>query len=83
MTPPTLQHPAAGGGSGDGGGKTVVVGVKMDAQSRELLTWSLVKMAQPGDLVIALHVLGTNGNSIFSIFLGLWEEFMGFMNWVI
>uniref|UniRef100_A0A7C9ASV7 Receptor protein serine/threonine kinase n=2 Tax=Opuntia streptacantha TaxID=393608 RepID=A0A7C9ASV7_OPUST len=60
MTPPTLQHPAAGGGSGDGGGKTVVVGVKMDAQSRELLTWSLVKMAQPGDLVIALHVLATN-----------------------
>lgn len=38
----------------------MVVGVKMDAQSRELLTWSLVKVAQPGDLVIALHVLGSN-----------------------
>ncbi|KAI3984039.1 hypothetical protein MKX01_035166, partial [Papaver californicum] len=38
-------------------GKTVVVGVKMDQQSRELLTWALVKVAQPGDHVIALHVL--------------------------
>ena len=35
----------------------VVVGVKMDSQSRELLTWALVKVAQPGDCVIALHVL--------------------------
>lgn len=45
----------------DGGdGRTVVVGVKLDGQSRELLTWSLVKMAQPGDLVVALHVLGSD-----------------------
>ncbi|OVA15181.1 Protein kinase domain [Macleaya cordata] len=29
----------------------------MDQQSRELLTWALVKVAQPGDRVIALHVL--------------------------
>ncbi|KAJ6682710.1 hypothetical protein OIU74_020866 [Salix koriyanagi] len=50
---------------GGGGGVVVVVGVKFDVQSRELLTWSLMKMAQPGDRVIALHVLdsGTgNGN---------------------
>lgn len=51
------------GGGGDGGsgreekGKTVVVGVRMDAQSRELLTWALVKVAEPGDLVVAVHVL--------------------------
>ena len=83
MTTPTPQHPAVGEGSGDGDGKTVVVGVKMDAQSRELLTWSLVKVAQPGDTVIALHVLGTNGNFIISIFLGFWEELMGFMSWAI
>ncbi|KAJ6397850.1 hypothetical protein OIU77_018793 [Salix suchowensis] len=54
-----------GGGGGGGGGVVVVVGVKFDVQSRELLTWSLMKMAQPGDRVIALHVLdsGTgNGN---------------------
>ncbi|KMT19636.1 hypothetical protein BVRB_1g010240 [Beta vulgaris subsp. vulgaris] len=43
--------------AGDADINTVVVGVKMDALSRELLTWSLVKVAQPGDVVIALHVL--------------------------
>ncbi|KAJ0026406.1 hypothetical protein Pint_08089 [Pistacia integerrima] len=42
------------------GGGTVVVGVKLDSHSRELLTWALVKVAQPGDSVIALHVLGNN-----------------------
>ncbi|OMO91237.1 hypothetical protein CCACVL1_07181 [Corchorus capsularis] len=42
------------------GGRTVVVGVKLDSPSRELLTWALVKVAQPGDSVIALHVLGNN-----------------------
>lgn len=41
--------------------RTVVVGVKMNSQSRELLTWALVKVAQSGDRVIALHVLGDNG----------------------
>lgn len=38
-------------------GRTVVVGVRLDQQSRELLTWALVKVAQPGDRVVALHVL--------------------------
>ncbi|XVF39250.1 hypothetical protein PTKIN_Ptkin01aG0020200 [Pterospermum kingtungense] len=42
------------------GGEIVVVGVKLDAPSRELLTWALVKVAHPGDSVIALHVLGNN-----------------------
>ncbi|KAF6167124.1 hypothetical protein GIB67_029762 [Kingdonia uniflora] len=45
------------GGVGIG---VVVVGVKLDQQSRELLTWALVKVAQPGDHVIALHVLNAN-----------------------
>lgn len=43
------------------GGRTVLVGVNLDSQSRELLTWALVKVAQPGDCVIALHVLDKNG----------------------
>ncbi|GAA0147649.1 hypothetical protein LIER_07298 [Lithospermum erythrorhizon] len=43
-----------------GSRKTVVVGVKFDHASRELLTWALVKVAQPGDHVIALHVLSKN-----------------------
>jgi len=43
---------------GDGAdGRKVLVGVKLDPRSRELLTWALVKVAEPGDLVIALHVL--------------------------
>ncbi|KAL3572789.1 hypothetical protein D5086_026693 [Populus alba] len=41
----------------DSGDSTVIVGVKLDSMSRELLTWALVKVAQPGDTVIALHVL--------------------------
>lgn len=44
-----------------GDSRTVIVGVKFDSLSRELLTWALVKVAQPGDSVIALHVLGKNG----------------------
>ncbi|KAE9603951.1 putative protein kinase RLK-Pelle-RLCK-VI family [Lupinus albus] len=39
------------------GGRTVVVGVKLDSYSNELLTWALAKVAQPGDTVVALHVL--------------------------
>ncbi|XP_022772340.1 probable receptor-like serine/threonine-protein kinase At5g57670 isoform X2 [Durio zibethinus] len=42
------------------GGGMLVVGVKLDSPSRELLTWALIKVAQPGDCVIALHVLGNN-----------------------
>lgn len=44
----------------DSGSRAVVVGVKLDTPSRELLTWALVKVAQPGDLVVALHVLGND-----------------------
>ncbi|XP_073285951.1 protein kinase STUNTED [Primulina huaijiensis] len=40
--------------------RTVVVGVKMDLQSRELLTWALVKVARSGDRVIAIHVINNN-----------------------
>ncbi|KAJ0231669.1 Kinase with adenine nucleotide alpha hydrolases-like domain-containing protein [Hirschfeldia incana] len=40
-----------------GVGRTILVGVKLDAPSRELLTWALVKVAEPGDTVIALHIL--------------------------
>uniref|UniRef100_A0A2P2L349 Uncharacterized protein LOC105109411 n=1 Tax=Rhizophora mucronata TaxID=61149 RepID=A0A2P2L349_RHIMU len=54
-----LQHAGEEEMAGSGG-CTVMVGVKLDSQSRELLTWALVKVAQPGDSVIALHVLGNN-----------------------
>ncbi|XP_038989440.1 probable receptor-like serine/threonine-protein kinase At5g57670 isoform X1 [Phoenix dactylifera] len=45
-------------------GKTVVVGIKMDAESRELLTWALVKVASPGDRVLALHVLPSSAADV-------------------
>jgi hypothetical protein len=51
------------------GGRTILVGVKLDAPSRELLTWALVKVAEPGDTVIALHILG-NGY-ISELFLNI------------
>ncbi|RAL48163.1 hypothetical protein DM860_005587 [Cuscuta australis] len=52
---------AAGEEQGPAGRRrTVVVGVKLDARSRELLTWALVKVAQSGDRLIALHVLSDN-----------------------
>ncbi|KAK6114934.1 hypothetical protein DH2020_007203 [Rehmannia glutinosa] len=55
------QMVVAGGVGGESsGGRTVVVGVKLDSHSRELLTWALVKVAQAGDRVIALHVLDNN-----------------------
>lgn len=54
--------------------RTVVVGVKMDSQSRELLTWALVKVAESNDRVIALHVLNENGELFgFSCNLGLFD----------
>lgn len=48
------------GVAGESPNRTVMVGVKMDSQSRELLTWALVKVAQTGDHVVALHVLNDN-----------------------
>jgi len=59
----------AGDCGGGGGGRTVVVGVKLDSRSRELLTWALVKVAEPGDLVIALHVLDTITGPFLSLSL--------------
>uniref|UniRef100_A0A1D1Y0E5 Putative receptor-like serine/threonine-protein kinase At5g57670 n=1 Tax=Anthurium amnicola TaxID=1678845 RepID=A0A1D1Y0E5_9ARAE len=51
------EKPPVLNGASQGGGETVVVGVRMDGRSRELLTWALVKAAEPGDTVVALHVL--------------------------
>lgn len=56
-----LQNGVAGESLQVDSGRTVLVGMKLDSHSRELLTWALVKVAQPGDLVIALHVLGNDG----------------------
>ncbi|KAJ8769127.1 hypothetical protein K2173_000902 [Erythroxylum novogranatense] len=72
---------------GDGGeGEVVVVGVKLDVQSKELLTWALMKVANPGDRVIALHVLdsvsgGTSSlMSLVKAFDSLLAVYEGFCN---
>ncbi|KAJ8624747.1 hypothetical protein MRB53_033277 [Persea americana] len=36
--------------------KSVLVGIKINGNSRELLNWALAKVAEPGDRVVALHV---------------------------
>lgn len=36
--------------------KYVLVGVRLDGHSRELLSWAIVKVAEPGDTVLAIHV---------------------------
>lgn len=55
------QHVVTGDSCSD---RTVMVGVKMDSKSRELLTWALVNVAQTGDGVIALHVLADHGRFV-------------------
>ncbi|ONK80203.1 uncharacterized protein A4U43_C01F15030 [Asparagus officinalis] len=42
--------------------KIVVVDVKMDAESKEMLTWALVKVAKAGDRVVALHVIPSSSS---------------------
>ncbi|KAJ4874532.1 Protein kinase protein with adenine nucleotide alpha hydrolases-like domain [Raphanus sativus] len=71
-------------------GRTILVGVKLDAPSRELLTWALVKVAEPGDTVIALHILGNqivdragNSSSLVSLvqtFDSVLDVYEGFCN---
>lgn len=59
----------------------MLVGVKFDGEeSKNLLTWALVKVAQPGDHIVALHILDTaaTGTShIFSSFFYLFFLFNG------
>lgn len=50
----------------NGRGTVVVVGVKLDSRSKELLTWALVKAARSGDRVIALHIIDSNTGEDFS-----------------
>lgn len=50
--PPVLALPARVWG----GRTVVVVGVRDDAEGRELLTWALAMVASAGDRVVALHV---------------------------
>ncbi|KAK6946429.1 LOW QUALITY PROTEIN: Protein kinase domain [Dillenia turbinata] len=44
--------------------KVVVVGIRIDSQSRELISWALVKVADPGDHVFAVRVCRKSDNAI-------------------
>ncbi|XP_013621374.1 PREDICTED: probable receptor-like protein kinase At3g17420 isoform X2 [Brassica oleracea var. oleracea] len=65
------------------GSALVIVGVNPDEWSREVLTWSLVNVARPGDRIIALHVLDYSLGSTslislvktFDTMLGVYESF--------
>lgn len=43
--------------------KNVLVGIRIDSHSRDLLSWALVKVAEPGDCVVAIHVCRNSGKS--------------------
>ncbi|KAJ8530285.1 hypothetical protein K7X08_037120 [Anisodus acutangulus] len=43
--------------------RNVLVGIRFDSHIRELLNWAIVKVAEPGDRIIALHVC-RNADSI-------------------
>lgn len=51
--------------------KNVLVGIRIDSESWELLDWALVKIAEPGDCVVAIHVCRSSGTAFLS--LGLVE----------
>ncbi|XP_047977784.1 protein kinase STUNTED-like [Salvia hispanica] len=63
----------------------VVVGVKADCRSKELLTWALVKVANSGDRVIALCIIHPDADrtimlSLLKNFDSLLAAFQGFCN---
>lgn len=41
--------------------RCVLVGIRIDSHSRHLLNWAIVKVAEPGDCVIAVHVVTSSG----------------------
>jgi hypothetical protein len=50
--------------------RIVLVGIRIDSQSRQLLNWAIIKVAQPGDCVIAIHVVKTktSGNKFHNLY---------------
>jgi hypothetical protein len=73
--PPAAEDPA---GKGAPEGRTVLVGVRADADSRALLTWVLVNVAAAGDRVVAVHVVLASAAADavdFDAMLGVYEGF--------
>lgn len=45
--------------------RKILVGVRFDSDSKELLGWAIVKVANPLDHVVALHVCRNPGTPLF------------------
>ena len=60
------------------GGKTVIVGIRLDQESKQLLTWALMKIAHPGDRLLALHVLHHSSTGLSNIFF--WANLINFFD---
>ncbi|KAF9622831.1 hypothetical protein IFM89_034066 [Coptis chinensis] len=56
--------------------KNVLVGIRLDHNDRLLLNWTLVRVAEPGDQVVALHVcqdLASNKSSLLDDYLEVYK----------
>ncbi|KAK4491450.1 hypothetical protein RD792_002200 [Penstemon davidsonii] len=64
------------------GRKNVFVGIRFDSHAKELLDWALVKVANPGDIVVAIHVCRNSDQIIKEKALldGYMEEYEPFCN---
>ncbi|XP_047318281.1 protein kinase STUNTED [Impatiens glandulifera] len=64
------------------GKRVVVVAVRLDGHSRDLLDWTLLKVADPGDIVVAIHISRFSDSSLKDKFLldGYLEEYMHLCN---
>ena len=64
------------GAEAEAEGRTVLVGVRADAESRALLTWVLVNVAAPLDRVVAVHVAADAAAVVdFEAMRGVYEGF--------
>lgn len=54
------------------GRKKVLVGIRLDAHAKELLDWAIVKVADSGDSVVAIHVC-RNSSTVSLLLLKLFN----------
>uniref|UniRef100_A0A804P691 Protein kinase domain-containing protein n=1 Tax=Zea mays TaxID=4577 RepID=A0A804P691_MAIZE len=72
-----VQEEAEAEAEAEAEGRTVLVGVRADAESRALLTWVLVNVAAPLDRVVAVHVAPPSAAEAvdFDAMLAVYEGF--------
>lgn len=61
------------------GRKKVLVGIRLDDHAKELLDWAVVKVADSGDSVVAIHVCRNSG----TVTLLLLNLFNLCVNWIL